>query len=290
MEDLWQKTQSPALHEQWDLRFTRIEYLPRVDESQPQRFLYETRIGFGIAVRGEGESVGGRDATDGSRTSALKFWSDDPKSLIARGAGYWKYIPTDNGIRFFTGYDYSTRFGAIGKALDAVVFRPLIGWATALSFDRLRLWIEKGIDPAVSLQRAWLHAVSFVVIAFVWIYHGAVPKLLARNTDELQMVLNAGISAAAAPVTVQVAGLAEILMGLFVCLFRKKRFPYLLTIALMVLATAGAILNSPRYISAAFNPISLNALMIAISLVGLTSLRDIPSASNCLRKPPADAP
>ena len=51
MEDVWQKTQSPELHEHWDLRFTRIEYLPRADESQPQRFLYETRFGFGIAVR-----------------------------------------------------------------------------------------------------------------------------------------------------------------------------------------------------------------------------------------------
>src|SRR3954447_20784577 len=154
MDDVWQKTQSPELHECWDLRFTRIEYLPKADESEPQRFRYETRIGFGMAVRGEGESVGDCNAADGRRTSALKFWSDDPKSLIAKGAGYWKYIPTEDGIRFLTGYDYGTRFGVFGKAMDAIAFRPLIGWATAVSFDRLRLWIEKGIDPAVSLQRA----------------------------------------------------------------------------------------------------------------------------------------
>lgn len=34
------------------------------------------------------------------------------------------------------------------------MFHPLIGWATAWSFDRLRLWIERGIPPEVSRDRA----------------------------------------------------------------------------------------------------------------------------------------
>ena len=38
MDTLWSHTQTPALHERWDLRFSRIEYLPRNDESEPQRF------------------------------------------------------------------------------------------------------------------------------------------------------------------------------------------------------------------------------------------------------------
>src|SRR5712692_267453 len=93
LDDLWSKTQVPSLHQRWDLRFTRIEYLARDDDSHPQRFLYSTRIGFGLKISGEGETVGTRDDGNGSRTSALKFWSDDPKSLILQGSGYWKYIP-----------------------------------------------------------------------------------------------------------------------------------------------------------------------------------------------------
>ena len=61
-------TQTPELHERWDLRFTRIEYLPRPDATQPQQFLYETRIGFGLAIRGAGETVGSRDDQEGSRS------------------------------------------------------------------------------------------------------------------------------------------------------------------------------------------------------------------------------
>jgi len=109
MEELWEKTQNRALHQRWDLRFTQIEYVPRkADEAQ--KFLYRARIGFGLNVDGEGESTGCKDGDQGARTSSLKFWSDDAKSLIRAGSGYWKYVPNRNSIRFFTWYDYETRF------------------------------------------------------------------------------------------------------------------------------------------------------------------------------------
>src|SRR5438270_14099401 len=90
MESLWQHTQDPALHERWDLRFSTIRYLPRAGESEPQRFLYSTRIGFGMRIDGEGESTGSKEDAAGARTSALRFWSDDGKSLIREGSGYWR--------------------------------------------------------------------------------------------------------------------------------------------------------------------------------------------------------
>src|SRR5579872_6767811 len=147
IEEVWQQTQKPDLHEPWDLRFTSIRYLPRGSETEPQMFEYTTRIGFGIEIAGKGESIGNREASTGKRTSALKFWSDDPKSLIREGSGYWQYIPTGDGTRFLTWYDYRTRFGWIGYLIDQLFFRPLLGWSTAWSFDRLRLHIERRVDP-----------------------------------------------------------------------------------------------------------------------------------------------
>jgi hypothetical protein len=61
VNEIWRRTQVPDLHEQWDLRFTKIEYLPRLSEAEPQRFLYSTRIGFGLKIKGEGESTGTRE-------------------------------------------------------------------------------------------------------------------------------------------------------------------------------------------------------------------------------------
>ena len=107
-----------------------------------------------MAISGKGETAGSREGSDNSRTSALKFWSADPRSLIREGSGYWQYVPTPDGILFLTEYNYQTRFGLLGSWFDRLVFRPLIGLATAWSFDRLRLWLEKGIDPAVSLERS----------------------------------------------------------------------------------------------------------------------------------------
>lgn len=166
LDELWDRTQRPDLHQRWDARFSAITYLPRPDATQPQRFTYETRIGFGLAIRGIGETIGTR-AANGQRTSALKFWSDDPKSLISVGSGYWKYIPDGDGVRFLTWYDYQTRFGMLGRLFDRAVFRPLMAWATAWSFDRLRLWIERGVTPEAALRRSVLHSATRACCVFL---------------------------------------------------------------------------------------------------------------------------
>ena len=69
IDRIWQLTQTPELHQQWDLRFSEIRYLPRPDPAQPQQFLYVTCIGFGLKICGEGESVGTHDGPGGERST-----------------------------------------------------------------------------------------------------------------------------------------------------------------------------------------------------------------------------
>lgn len=288
MDELWRLTQMPEFHASWDLRFTDIEYLPRPNEMQPQRFLYATRIGFGVAIKGKGEAVGQRDGLGGERASALKFWSDDPKSLIREGAGYWRYLPTQDGLRFLTAYDYRVRFGLFGRVLDSLLFRPLLGWATAWSFDRLRLWIEQGIHPAVSLQRSLLHVLARGTLAFVWVYQGAIPKVLCQHADELALIEQGGVPAAMAPLVAQLVGCAEIALGLAMLFSFPRRWPLVVTIILMIAATLIVATNAPQFLVAAFNPVSLNVLMAALAVVGVLTSRDLPSARRCLRQPPEE--
>jgi hypothetical protein len=136
MGKVWAHTRTPDLHERWDLRFSKIDYLPRPSESEPQRFRYNTRIGLGLDIAGEGESVGERSLADGSRSSALKFSSADPRSIIREVSGYWKYVPMADGIRFITWYEYRTGFGAAGNLFDRCVFQPMTGWATIFQPER----------------------------------------------------------------------------------------------------------------------------------------------------------
>jgi len=283
LDDLWSKTQVPSLHQRWDLRFTRIEYLARDDDSHPQRFLYSTRIGFGLKISGEGETVGTRDDGNGSRTSALKFWSDDPKSLILQGSGYWKYIPTNNGVRFLTWYDYSTRFGAIGRIIDALLFQRLLGWATAWSFDRLRLWLEKEIEPSIALERSVIYGICRIVVAFVWIYHGLVPKLIFQHQDELAMLRAAGIPPTNLVSALSIIGWVEMTLGLSLLFAWRARSLFLANIVFMLCALIVVAITSHQYLVAAFNPVTLNMMTIALSTIGFIVGRDIPSAKMCER-------
>jgi DoxX-like family len=280
-DEIWRHTQVPSLHELWDLRFTGIDYLPRPSEDEPQRFRYSTRIGFGLKIEGEGESTGTRDHA-GIRTSSLRFWSADRKSLIEEGSGYWKYIPTGDGVRFLTWYDYRTRFGAAGKLVDQFIFRPLIGWATAWSFDRLRLWIDEDVSPRASMRLALIHAVSRLAIAFTWLWQGLVPKVLFASVDERAMLAAAGLPFRILPF---IGGL-EIIFAVATLGLWRWRPLFLLNILLMTATLIAVAVKSPGYLVAAFNPVTLNVGVMLISLIGYVSAADLPSASHCLRQAP----
>jgi uncharacterized membrane protein YphA (DoxX/SURF4 family) len=288
VDRLWSLTQTPELHEQWDLRFTEIRYLPRPDPDQPQRFLYSTRIGFGLNICGEGESVGSTDDTKGERASALRFWSIDPKSLIRDGSGYWKYIPYDNeqAVRFLTLYGYEVRFAACGRLVDRAVFRPLMSWATAWSFDRLRLWIELGIDPAASFRHSLAHLVARLSLAAVWIYQGLVPKLIFRQPGELAMLRAGGLSDSLARNVCVGMGIVEVAIGLLLIVAWRSRFPVWLTLFAMPLALIAVAIRSPNVLAAPFNAVSLNLSVFALAAVCLLVGRDLPSSRRCVRQPP----
>ncbi len=282
LDRLWQLTQEPGLHGRWDLRFTSIEYLPRPTPDEPQRFLYETRIGFGLSIRGTGESVGQRALPGGETTSSLRFASEDPKSLISEGSGYWRYVPVADGVRFLTWYDYRVRFGAAGRAAD-LVFRPLIGWATAWSFDCLRLWAEDEQTPECSVALALIHAVARIAIAAIWVWHGLVPKLLFHNVDERIMLACSGLPPSLLPGALNLFGAAEILFGLIMLLAWSTCRLFVFNAAVMLLTLAAVAVQSPAYLQAAFNPVTLNLAMIALSAAGWLALPRVPLARRCRR-------
>ncbi len=285
LDRLWQLTQQPEAHGRWDLRFSRIEYLPRPDPAEPQQFLYETRLGFGLSIRGTGESRGERFLPDGTATSALKFQSDDRKSLIHTGSGYWRYVPGVGEVRFLTWYDYEVRFGAAGRWFDRTVFRPLIGWATAWSFDCLRLWAETGQLPENSRALAAIHAAARCAIAGIWLWHGLVPKLLTMQADEQIMMGQSGVPAAAVPLAVRAAGVAEIAIAAAMLASWRHRRAFVWNALAMSAALLAVAVRSPRYLRAAFNPVTLNGAMIALSAAGYLAAGSSPFAGRCRRSP-----
>ncbi|MFI7574078.1 SRPBCC domain-containing protein [Micromonospora sp. NPDC049497] len=191
MEHVWRATQDPGAHRRWDARFGRIDPVPG---STPARFRYATTVVPGVSVGGWGVHAGERSRPDGTRTSALRFGSDDPRSLIAVGSGYWRYVPGPAGVRFLTGYTYTPRWGPVGRLVD-LAFRPAFGWVTAWSFDRLRLWLEHGVPP----ERARRNAVREVAVRLLGVVSVGLLAGGAGRTPAAVAVLAASLVVAVLP-------------------------------------------------------------------------------------------
>lgn len=289
IDTLWNYTQTPELHEQWDLRFSEIKYLPRAGEEEPQQFLYRTRIGFGLAIAGTGAAraavrSGEKERAD-ERASALTFRSDQAISLIREGSGYWKYTSRGDRVTFKTRYDYETRFGWLGRRFDRMLFRPLFGYATAWSFDMLRIWLEKGIRPAVSTQRALIHYFSVLMISMLWFYQGAVPKLLFPEAGELGIMLELGWFPGWEERLLQGLGVAEIGIGLLTVAGHRLAWMYKAQSIVLLLLAGAALIGSPELLQAPFNPLTLSGSMIGFCMIALWTGRELPQAGRCLRKP-----
>jgi hypothetical protein len=282
-DTLWTNTQDPSIHQQWDLRFTEIEYLPKNDPTDPQKFLYSTKVGFGIKVDGIGESVATKTKDNGESTSVLKFSSDSRISLIKEGSGYWKYVPEADGIKFFTGYDYKKRWGLFGKLIDKFVFRPLMIWATAWSFDCLKNWIEKGLHPKQALNAQISVLLVNLTLGIIWIYQGLIPKILFTDTGEIEILRQSGLFVGHEENVLTIVGIAEIVFGVALIIFQRKTLQYLNILGLCLL-TFGAIFSDLMIFTLPFNPFSLNISMIALSIIAILNFSYLPKASNCITK------
>jgi hypothetical protein len=147
VERVWNLTQDHRLHPGWDHRFSKIVLLheetdaphrappgtpdPRIHTGSLMR--YEKRL-FGLTVRGFGRYKLHRPP----HQSTFEFWSDDPRSLIRRGAGLWRYTALPDGrTEFATSYTYQVRWGTLGRLVDRYMFRPLFQRYTEQSFRRL---------------------------------------------------------------------------------------------------------------------------------------------------------
>ncbi|OOR23992.1 DoxX-like family protein [Bacillus cereus] len=284
MKKFWEYTQEPDLHTKWDARFTEISYLEK-KEGEPQKFLYKTKIGFGLEIAGEGESIGEIRKETRERISSLKFWTDNKLSLIQIGRGYWKYTPNGEHIHFETQYDYDTRFGRIGNVIDSYIFRPLLGWATAWSFDALKLWLEKGLHPKLLIRRTMTYWLVCFLVAFVWLYQGIVPKLMFTHSEEVKM-LSALIGSNESSIFIlKIVGFLEIIWGVMWLLplpFQKRKLFILHIVMLIGLTIVAGVTNITSF-TQPFNPITLNFLLIGLSIVGYMNSTNLPSAKNCKR-------
>ena len=279
LETLWALTQTPEHHVRWDMRFTDIGTIPTSGPGDLQKFRYATRIGFGKAIEGWGETIPAKD----HGASTLRFGSDDAKSLISEGAGYWSYKPVEGGVNFSTAYDYHVRYGRPGAAVDRLVFRPLMVWATRWSFDRLRLWIEKGIAPELSIRLWFIKLAARTAVGLVWILEGLIPKLLWVSSEEVELVGRSGMFWISPAWTLGALGIAEILAGLWMLYGRAERLTMAASILFTIAISSIVVMTDPSALANPLGGISKNLALIAcaVAVFLLSSISPAAKQAGC---------
>jgi hypothetical protein len=128
-------------------------------------------------------------------------------------------------------------------------------------------------DASAEDRLSAIHALARATLALVFLWHGMVPKLLFRHADELALLRDSGLSEAAAARMVVAIGVAEVVFGLALLLAWRVRVLLLLIPVAMLAMTLSTAAGSPRFIPAAFTPITLNLCVAALAITAAVSIR-----------------
>lgn len=111
---------------------------------------------------------------------------------------------------------------------------------------------------------ARLHLGARGVLAFVFIYHGLVPKILWLSPVEAGLVRAHALDPAFLS---PLAGVGEILLGSAVLLFRKALMPVYAAVVLLIGLLLDVLVVMPGLLVEAFNPVTLNLAGIFIAWI-----------------------
>lgn len=122
-------------------------------------------------------------------------------------------------------------------------------------------------SESASRRLATVHAVARVTLALAFLWHGIVPKLLYRHSDEIELLRDSGQSASGAVRMVMIIGWIEVAYAVALLVGWRVRALPLVATAAMVVITPGIMLHSPRFIPAAFTPVTLNLCVAALGVI-----------------------
>ncbi len=110
------------------------------------------------------------------------------------------------------------------------------------------------------------------VLAFSWIYQGAVPKIICRNPGELELLQHIIKAEELACSMIVWMGYGEIVFGL-VLLFTTRSWVFLLNILALLILLGYVAVFEPDLFALPFNPLILNVSLIGMSLIAYSELR-----------------
>jgi len=118
----------------------------------------------------------------------------------------------------------------------------------------------------ISIIRDKLSHINFIArlsLAFLFIFHGLVPKIIWLSPIEISLVQAGGLGVSYTILS-PIAGILEIILGLLIFFKKKSKVPiFIAAFSLCILLLYVAILMPPLLVEA-FNPVTTNILGLSL--------------------------
>lgn len=114
--------------------------------------------------------------------------------------------------------------------------------------------------------------IARAVLAFSWIYQGAVPKVICCSPGEIELLRHViSIEELACRMVIWM-GYGEIIFGL-ILLFTARAWVFMLNVFALLLLLGYVAVFQPDLLTLPFNPLIMNVSLIGMSLIAYTELR-----------------
>ncbi|WP_144393353.1 DoxX-like family protein [Pleionea sediminis] len=111
---------------------------------------------------------------------------------------------------------------------------------------------------------AKINRISRWTLAFVFAYHGLVPKILWLSPTEVELMQAHHLDAS---IFSPVAGVFELLLALSIVTLKKSLVPVYLAMLLLLVLLLDVLLIKPELLIDAFNPVTVNGVTFIMAYI-----------------------
>ncbi|KZN50811.1 DoxX-like family protein [Pseudoalteromonas luteoviolacea] len=109
------------------------------------------------------------------------------------------------------------------------------------------------------------------IISFVWLYHGLAPKLIQIAPIEQLISESVGLGEELTYLLIKAAGVGEVIWAIVFYFFYKVKAILLLNIFALIGLLIGVMILQPQLLVEAFNPVTTNIPLIALTIIILNA-------------------
>lgn len=121
-------------------------------------------------------------------------------------------------------------------------------------------------ENTTQLTLKQINTLTRLTLVFIWIYHGLIPKLLFKNSQEV-MMNDAFMPFVEENFALMSSGIMECIYGLALLFLFKNKWLLLPAMIFSQIATISIVIKLPELLVNAFNPTTLNLAVLVLAWI-----------------------